>query len=33
MSDNLMVIGSGFSFHNMRAFSWEGAFRTLMPPS
>ena len=21
---NLLVIGSGFSFHNMRAFSWEG---------
>lgn len=22
--DNLLVIGSGFSFHNMRAFSWDG---------
>jgi 4,5-DOPA dioxygenase extradiol len=22
--ENLLVIGSGFSFHNMRAFSWEG---------
>jgi 4,5-DOPA dioxygenase extradiol len=21
---NLLVIGSGFSFHNMRAFAWEG---------
>ncbi len=21
---NLLVIGSGFSFHNMRAFSWQG---------
>jgi aromatic ring-opening dioxygenase catalytic subunit (LigB family) len=24
MSDNILIIGSGFSFHNMRAFSWEG---------
>ena len=24
MSENILVIGSGFSFHNMRAFSWEG---------
>ena len=23
--ENLLVIGSGFSFHNMRAFSWRGA--------
>jgi 4,5-DOPA dioxygenase extradiol len=22
--ENLLVIGSGFSFHNMRAFSWKG---------
>jgi aromatic ring-opening dioxygenase catalytic subunit (LigB family) len=22
--DNILVIGSGFSFHNMRAFSWQG---------
>ena len=22
--ENLLVIGSGFSFHNMRAFAWEG---------
>jgi 4,5-DOPA dioxygenase extradiol len=22
--ENLLVVGSGFSFHNMRAFSWEG---------
>ncbi len=25
MNENILVIGSGFSFHNMRAFSWEGA--------
>jgi 4,5-DOPA dioxygenase extradiol len=25
MQENLLVIGSGFSFHNMRAFSWQGA--------
>lgn len=25
ISDNILVIGSGFSFHNMRAFSWEGS--------
>ena len=24
MSENILVIGSGFSFHNMRAFSWQG---------
>lgn len=24
-AENILVIGSGFSFHNMRAFSWEGA--------
>jgi len=24
MPDNILVIGSGFSFHNMGAFSWEG---------
>jgi 4,5-DOPA dioxygenase extradiol len=24
MHENILVIGSGFSFHNMRAFSWEG---------
>jgi aromatic ring-opening dioxygenase catalytic subunit (LigB family) len=23
--DNILVIGSGFSFHNMQAFSWQGA--------
>jgi 4,5-DOPA dioxygenase extradiol len=22
--ENILVIGSGFSFHNMRAFAWEG---------
>jgi 4,5-DOPA dioxygenase extradiol len=24
MKENILVIGSGFSFHNMRAFSWQG---------
>lgn len=24
MDQNILVIGSGFSFHNMRAFSWQG---------
>lgn len=24
MGENILVIGSGFSFHNMRAFSWQG---------
>ena len=24
MNENILVIGSGFSFHNMRAFTWEG---------
>jgi 4,5-DOPA dioxygenase extradiol len=24
MTENILVIGSGFSFHNMRAFGWEG---------
>jgi aromatic ring-opening dioxygenase catalytic subunit (LigB family) len=24
MGENLLVIGSGFSFHNMRAFNWQG---------
>jgi aromatic ring-opening dioxygenase catalytic subunit (LigB family) len=24
MSENILIIGSGFSFHNLRAFSWEG---------
>lgn len=23
MSENILVIGSGFSFHNMKAFSWQ----------
>ena len=23
-NENILVIGSGFSFHNMKAFSWEG---------
>jgi 4,5-DOPA dioxygenase extradiol len=23
MGENLLVVGSGFSFHNMRAFSWQ----------
>jgi 4,5-DOPA dioxygenase extradiol len=25
MKENILVIGSGFSFHNMSAFQWEGA--------
>jgi len=25
MQENILVIGSGFSFHNMRAFSWQGS--------
>lgn len=24
MSENILVIGSGFSFHNLRFFSWQG---------
>jgi len=24
MQENLLVIGSGFSFHNMQQFSWHG---------
>jgi 4,5-DOPA dioxygenase extradiol len=24
MEENILVIGSGFSFHNMRAFAWQG---------
>ena len=24
MNERILVIGSGFSFHNMRAFSWQG---------
>jgi aromatic ring-opening dioxygenase catalytic subunit (LigB family) len=24
MNENILVIGSGFSFHNMQAFSWDG---------
>ena len=27
MNENILVIGSGFSFHNMRAFLWEGSFQ------
>jgi aromatic ring-opening dioxygenase catalytic subunit (LigB family) len=27
MLENILVIGSGFSFHNMRAFSWQGIDR------
>ena len=23
--ENILIVGSGFSFHNMRAFSWDGA--------
>ncbi|MEW6672239.1 MAG: class III extradiol ring-cleavage dioxygenase [Thermodesulfobacteriota bacterium] len=25
---NILVVGSGFSFHNMRAFDWEGKYRS-----
>jgi aromatic ring-opening dioxygenase catalytic subunit (LigB family) len=25
MHENILVVGSGFSFHNMRAFAWQGA--------
>ncbi len=24
LAENILVVGSGFSFHNLRAFSWEG---------
>ena len=24
MHENILVVGSGFSFHNLRAFSWQG---------
>ena len=24
MHENILVVGSGFSFHNMRAFTWQG---------
>ena len=24
IGENILVVGSGFSFHNLRAFSWEG---------
>jgi 4,5-DOPA dioxygenase extradiol len=27
LTENILVIGSGFSFHNMGAFSWEGTFQ------
>ncbi|MDQ5987834.1 MAG: 4,5-DOPA dioxygenase extradiol [Syntrophus sp. SKADARSKE-3] len=27
LDDNILVIGSGFSFHNMGAFNWEGGRR------
>lgn len=27
LDENILVIGSGFSFHNMRAFMWEGMER------
>jgi len=30
MAENILLIGSGFSFHNMRAFSWKGN-RTFDP--
>ena len=25
MNENILVIGSGFSFHNLRAFEWDGS--------
>ncbi len=25
MGENILVVGSGFSFHNMNAFSWQGS--------
>jgi aromatic ring-opening dioxygenase catalytic subunit (LigB family) len=25
LAENILVVGSGFSFHNMRAFSWQGS--------
>ncbi len=28
MRERILVIGSGFSFHNMQAFSWDGANET-----
>lgn len=31
MPENILVIGSGFSFHNMQAFSWEG--ETISDPA
>ena len=27
MNENILVIGSGFSFHNLGAFAWEGPYR------
>ena len=27
LNENILVIGSGFSFHNMGAFAWEGSFQ------
>ena len=28
LEDNILVVGSGFSFHNLRAFIWEGGQRS-----
>jgi 4,5-DOPA dioxygenase extradiol len=25
MHENILIVGSGFSFHNMRAFAWDGS--------
>ncbi len=25
LEENILIIGSGFSFHNLRAFSWDGS--------
>lgn len=30
LAENILVVGSGFSFHNMRAFAWNG---TSVPDS
>ena len=31
LAENILVVGSGFSFHNMRAFSWQGTPRPTRP--
>ena len=32
MPENILVVGSGFSFHNLRAFSWAGDGARRIPP-